>query len=70
MINFVLTLCFLPSYSPEGSLTKGSEAMLKDDEHMCKMIASMRTLRCNYTFHADMESYSYESISQLLMLSA
>ena len=39
--------------------------MLEEDEHMCRVLASMRLVKCNYKKHSTPEGFLYETLSDL-----
>lgn len=39
--------------------------MLEEDEHMCKVLASMCYVKCNYKKHSTPEGFLYETLSDL-----
>ena len=43
------------------------EEMLEEDEDMCRVVASMRLVKCNYKKHSTPEGFLYETLSGLAL---
>eukprot|EP00435_Cladocopium_sp_Y103_P022359 s514_g5.t1 len=63
----------LSSVEPEKALyeikafSAVSQELLEEDEHMCKVVASLRMVKCNYKKHSTPEGFLYETLSDLAM---